>query len=154
MKHYDSFKKERFQNILSHKKCQHLNLCGFFFLALLGLKNRCQHPQRQFCLSVLQVTFKILLPNPESSGRYFDSVSAPQAASGPSQARRRMRPLESQIKSEDLNNPSSHHSPTQKAQLLVLTLPNPALHSGMIVLQEVGREACWDRRDTVRVKGP
>ena len=49
-----------------------------------------------------------------------------------------MEALESQIKSEELNNPSSYHSATQKAQLLVLELPNLALHSGMVVLQE------WD----------
>lgn len=47
-----------------------------------------------------------------------------------------MGPLVSQIKSEELNNSAFCHCAALEAQVLVMALPNLALHSDMDLLQE------------------
>lgn len=60
-----------------------------------------------------------------------------------------MGPLAPQIKSEVLNNSASCHCPALEAQVLVMELPNLALHCDVIVLQEWdGNMLAWEEHRT------
>lgn len=59
--HVYSFKRKKSGRTLPHN-ISASQMLWVFFLHFLGLKDRCQHPRQQFCLSILWVTLKTLLP--------------------------------------------------------------------------------------------
>lgn len=70
MTHFYSFKRKKSGRTFCPTQYLSFSTVVGIFFPLLGMKYRCQHPQQQFCLSILWVTFKTLLPilsHPESN---------------------------------------------------------------------------------------